>query len=105
MLSTFFLAVIGWIVFRADSIGQAWDYLRAICDRSLFTSPDASGVTGVTFGIVIMLVAEWVQRNREHALDLSTVKPAFVRYVIYLSVLFLTFAFGGHAENFIYFQF
>ena len=52
-----------------------------------------------------MLVAEWLQRKREQALDLSAVKPSVVRYAIYLSVLFLTFAFGGHAENFIYFQF
>ena len=27
------------------------------------------------------------------------------RYAIYLCVLFLVFAFGGHSENFIYFQF
>ena len=105
MLLTFFLVVFGWIIFRADSIGQAWDYLRCMCDRSLFSAPDAPGVTGVTLGIVIMLVAEWLQRKREQALDLTAVKPAVVRYAIYLSVLFLTFAFGGHTENFIYFQF
>ena len=105
MLWTFLLAVIGWIIFRAASIGQAWDYLKGIFDRSLFSVPDAPGITGVCLGICIMLVAEWLQRKREHALDLSAVKPAAVRYAIYLGVLFLTFAFGGHAENFIYFQF
>ena len=105
MLWTFLLAVIGWIIFRAVSIGQAWDYLKGIFDRSLFSAPEAPGITGVCLGIGIMLVAEWLQRKREHALDLSAVKPAAVRYAIYLGVLFLTFAFGGHAENFIYFQF
>ena len=105
MLSTSLLAVIGWIIFRADSIGQAWDYVKGIFDRSLFSAPDAPGITGVCLGIGIMLVAEWLQRKREHALDLSAVKPAAVRYAIYLGVLFLTFAFGGHTENFIYFQF
>lgn len=105
MLLTFFLATIGWIIFRADSIGQAWDYLRGMCSMSLFSWPDVSGVTGFSVAIVIMLVVEWLMRNKEHGMDLSGVKSGLVRIVVYLAVLFLTFAFGGHAVNFIYFQF
>lgn len=105
MLLTFFLAVVGWIIFRADSIAQAWSYMQGVIDKSLFTVPDAPGITGVSLGIAVMLVVEWLQRKREYALDLATVKPAVFRYAIYLGVLFLTFAFGGHTENFIYFQF
>ena len=105
LLLTFFLVVIGWIIFRADSIGQAWDYIRSISTRSLFSMPDAPGVTGVSLGIVILLVVEWLQRRREHGLDLSGMKVAVLRYAVYLCVLFLMFAFGGHSENFIYFQF
>lgn len=67
--------------------------------------PDAPGVTGVSLGIVILLVVEWLQRRREHGLDLSGMKVAVLRYAVYLCVLFLMFAFGGHSENFIYFQF
>lgn len=105
MLLTFFLAVVGWIIFRADSIAQAWSYMQGVIDKSLFTVPDAPGITGVSLGIAVMLVVEWLQRKREYALDLATVKPSVFRYAIYLGVLFLTFAFGGHTENFIYFQF
>ena len=105
LLLTFFLVVIGWIIFRADSIGQAWDYIRSIFTRTLFSMPDAPGVTGVSLGIVILLVVEWLQRRREHGLDLSGMKVAVLRYAVYLCVLFLMFAFGGHSENFIYFQF
>ena len=105
MLLTFALAVIGWIIFKADSIGQAWDYMGGICSQSLFTRPDASGVTGFSFAIVIMLLVEWVQRSKEHGLDLSGVRSGAVRYAVYLAVLFMTFALGGQAENFIYFQF
>ena len=79
--------------------------MQGVIDKSLFTMPDAPGITGVCLGIAVMLVVEWLQRKREHALDLATVKPAPFRYAIYLGVLFLTFAFGGHTENFIYFQF
>jgi D-alanyl-lipoteichoic acid acyltransferase DltB (MBOAT superfamily) len=105
MLLTFFLATVGWIIFKADSIGQAWNYLKGICSTSLFSRPDASGVTGFAVAIVIMLLVEWFQRDKEHGFDLSGIKWGVVRYAAYLAVLFLTFAFGGHAVNFIYFQF
>ena len=105
MLLTFFLATVGWIIFKADSIGQAWNYLKGICSASLFSHPDASGVTGFAVAIVIMLLVEWFQRDKEHGFDLSGIKWGVVRYAAYLVVLFLTFAFGGHAVNFIYFQF
>ena len=105
MLLTFILATIGWIIFRADSIGQAWDYMRGLCSASLFSRPDASGVTGFCFAIAVMLLVEWLLRDREHGLDLSGIKSGAVRIVAYLAVLFMVFALGGHAVNFIYFQF
>lgn len=105
MLLTFFLATVGWIIFKADSIGQAWNYMKGICSTSLFSSPDASGVTGFAVAIVVMLLVEWFQRDKEHGFDLSGIKWGVVRYAAYLAVLFLAFAFGGHAVNFIYFQF
>lgn len=105
MLLTFFLATVGWIIFKADSIGQAWNYMKGICSTSLFSSPGASGVTGFTAAIFIMLLVEWLQRDKEHGFDLSGIKVGLVRYAAYLAVLFMTFAFGGHAVNFIYFQF
>ena len=105
MLLTFFLATVGWIIFRADSIGQAWNYMRGICSSSLFSHPDASGVTGFSLAICVMLLVEWFQRDKEHGLDLSGIKTGVVRYAAYLAVLFMTFALGGHTVNFIYFQF
>ena len=105
MLLTFFLATVGWIIFKADSIGQAWNYLKGIRSTSLFSRPDASGVTGFAVAIVIMLLVEWLQRDKDHGFDLSGIKRGVIRYAAYLAVLFLTFALGGHAVNFIYFQF
>ncbi len=105
MLLTFFLVVIGWIIFRVDSIGQAWDYIGHIFDSSLFTRPDAAGVTGFTLAIVLMTVAEWLQRKREHALDLRTLRLPVLRFALDAAVVFLVIVLGGHSENFIYFQF
>ena len=39
MILTFFLAVFGWIIFRADSIGQAREYVCGMANKSLITSP------------------------------------------------------------------
>ena len=105
MLLTFFLVVIGWIIFRAESIGQAWAYIGHMCTSSILSAPDAPGVTGFSVAIVLMLVVEWVQRDKPHALDLTNIQSCVLRYVIYVFVLFLTFSLGGRAENFIYFQF
>ena len=105
MLLTFFLVLIGWIIFRAESIGQAWDYICGICNASLFTLPELTGYTALVFNMLFLLAVEWVQRKKEFVLDLSEMKNGIMRWSIYLVILFGIFAFGGHATNFIYFQF
>jgi D-alanyl-lipoteichoic acid acyltransferase DltB (MBOAT superfamily) len=105
MLLTFLLVVFGWIIFRADSITDAWCYVQRIFTQGLFTRPDASGITGFTLCICVMLVVEWLQRKREHPFELSGVKPAILRYSFYLAAILAILTFGGHTENFIYFQF
>ena len=105
MMLTFLLVLFGWIIFRSETIGDAWLYARGIFDRNVFSIPDAHGVTGFSLAICIMVVLEWIQRKKEHALDLSTINNGALRYATYLAVLFLIYTLGGHAENFIYFQF
>ena len=105
MLLTFLFAVIGWIIFRADSIGQAWEYFQGICSKSLFARPEISGYNSLLLSIVVMIVVEWLQRDRQFCLDLSFVKKWYLRWPVYLVLLLVIFAFGGHTVNFIYFQF
>lgn len=105
MLLTFFLAVFGWIIFRAESIGQAWEYVCGICNVSLFTTPKAKGISALVMNILILLSVEWVQREKMHGLEVSAIKNGMVRGLVYLGVLLLLFAFGGQTTDFIYFQF
>ncbi len=108
MILTFFLAVIGWIIFRAESIGQAWEYVCGICDKSLFSVPwlmNQHYYLPVLISIIILVITEWLQRGKENALDLSLIKPHCIKYAIYYIILVVLFWFGGHAETFIYFQF
>jgi hypothetical protein len=52
-----------------------------------------------------MLVVEWLQRNKEHAFDLSGIKSHVLKFGIYYVMVAALFWFGGRAESFIYFQF
>ena len=104
MLLTFALAVFGWIIFRAENIGQVGEMIHNICNSSLLSMPDASGNSALLLNIMILIIVEWVARVRNHGLDIKHLHPV-VRYAIYVGVLFLLFAFGGQTANFIYFQF
>jgi D-alanyl-lipoteichoic acid acyltransferase DltB (MBOAT superfamily) len=108
MLMTFFLAVIGWVVFRANTIEEAWNYLCGLFDKSVFSVPWLDSrhyYLPVLICIVIMLVVEWLQRDKEHAFDLSGIKSHVLKFGIYYVMVVALFWFGGHAESFIYFQF
>ena len=108
MSITFMLVVIGWILFRADSIEQALGYLLGIFNKSLFTAPWLhlrSYYLPVLLSILVLLIVEWVQRGKEHAFDLRGIKSHVLKYFIYLLVVIALFWLGGQAETFIYFQF
>ena len=108
MILTFFLAVIGWIIFRAETLTQAWQYLSR-----MFTTPlEGNSVNSLKytfFFVVIMLLAEWMQRDKQHALEFvnseGILKYRVVRWSIYISVLMMTLVFAGEQSQFIYFQF
>ena len=104
MLLTFALAVIGWIIFRTENIGQVGEYLAAMCNNSIFSMPDTGGINALLMNIVIMLCVEWLMRTKQHGLEIKHWHP-ILRYVTYLGLLFVLFAFSGHTVNFIYFQF
>lgn len=103
MLLTFLLAMIGWVLFRSETIGQAWDFLRGMFSRTLFTVPSIPLRT--LLFVAIMLVVEWVQRKKEHGFVMNGVKSSVLRYACYLAVLVVIFGFGVFNETFIYFQF
>ena len=106
---TFLLVVIGWIFFRAESIGQAFEYLGGIADMSLFTVPYmrafVSQFLPMFVSIAILMVMEWIQRDKQHGLQLSCKIPMPVRYLIYLLFIFLIHRYQGGSSTFIYFQF
>ena len=104
LFMTFVLVVFGWIIFRSESMEQAWVICKRVLSPSILSIPEMSGITGFSIAICIMLVVEWIQRDKPHPLDLRI--PWWpVRAVAYFSIFFLILSLGGHSENFIYFQF
>jgi len=105
ILLTFMLAVVGWIIFRATSISEAWSIMKGICDMSLFSLPMIIvGVKRTLFFIAVMLLVEWIDRDKEHALNLSGL-PQWARFIVLYGVILVMLEFMGHSQSFIYFQF
>ncbi len=108
ILLTFFLVVIGWIIFRAESMSQAFTYLSRMFS-SPFEGMSVGSLKYTFFFVFLMLVAEWFQRDKQHALELvkcqGFLKYRIVRWSLYMSILLVTLVFAGEQSQFIYFQF
>ena len=109
MLLTFALVVIGWIFFRAETITDAWYYISGLCRKDIFR---ASYRFFLFYGncagwsVLAMLIVEWLQRNKEHGLDIGNIKYGWLRIAIYYAVIAIIAYFGNFSGNqFIYFKF
>lgn len=106
MLLTFFLAVIGWIIFRAESIGQAWEYVCGVFSQSLFSVPIMIvGLKKTLFFTAVMLIAEWFSRQKDFALQFGKQTPAWLKITVCYVVIIVMLQFAAHSQSFIYFQF
>ena len=104
---TFFLAVIGWIIFRAETMSQAIDFMRAMVSNRFFDSSALPGMNYLGFGLALLAI-EWLQRGKQHALQFSDIKPfnyRIVRWGIYYCILLVIGKYAGTTQTFIYFQF
>lgn len=107
---TFFWVMIAWVFFKSETIEGAFLYLENMFSTSLFKFPDGSlnwnVLRSIIPGVLIMLVMEWIQRNKEHGLDLFCIPNIFVRWSIYVIIVFTigSMSFIGGTE-FLYFKF
>ena len=104
-LLTFALVTIGWIIFRAESIEQACEYMLGICTPSLFSLPFLYvGTTKAAFFVFLMLLVEWLFREKRFILDFSGI-PRWIPIVTSYSLILIILEFAAHSQSFIYFQF
>lgn len=105
MLLTFLLVTIGLIIFRAENIEQAFEYIGGICDLSLFSVPlIVTGVKKTLLAIAILFVFDWLMRMKQHSLQI-TIKYRSVRWLVYYAIIFVVLEFGANSQSFIYFNF
>ena len=104
---TFILTVIGWIIFRAETMGQAVGYLSAMVKNKFFDTSMLQGKEYLCFGLLLLLI-EWLQRDKQHALQFPNIKPfnyRLIRWGIYYFILGIIAKYSGDSQTFIYFQF
>ena len=110
MLLTFCIVVIGWIIFRAESITQAWEYICGMFNASLFNTPNFESEIYWIFLIIsltAMFIIEWLNRKNSHGLYVTSGYTS-VRLIVYLLIwyaIYTSLLLSGHTETFIYFQF
>ena len=106
IVMTFLLTSFAWIFFRADSINHAFQYISRMFTQNLFSFPSiAIKQTSVLFLILILIIVEWFQREKPHALEISN-SSNWIRTSIYVAVISIIFLFAPiKPSTFIYFQF
>ncbi len=110
MMITFSWIVLSWIIFRAENINHAFNYLSTIFSNSLFEIPEFTGMKhGLTTIILILffIVVEWIGRNDQYAIESIGLKwNRFYRWSWYSFILFVIGIYMHTYETpFIYFQF
>jgi alginate O-acetyltransferase complex protein AlgI len=104
MLGTFTLVMLTLVIFRSDTIGQAYHYLISLFSLSMFTRPGLH-LNPLVF-IVVMFIVEWFQRDKEHGLQISGIQRPAYKLVIYYSLLFTILVWGNFGvREFIYAKF
>ena len=105
MTLTFFLAVVGWIIFRAESMTQAVGYLSCMLSNPFWGEKTFATIIISCFSF---LLVEWLQRDKQHALQIPSkgiFRYAIFRYLLYTTIVCLIFFYTGKVQTFIYFQF
>lgn len=113
MAKTFTLVMLTFVIFKATSVTEAFDFYKHLGSKSLLELPVLNGVSLLYFGsilgyILLMLVMEWKAKTSEHALEhLGTNQPRIVRWLFYVLLLLVIYYFSSAVSNqdFIYLQF
>jgi len=107
LLLTFSLAIVGWIIFRAASMSQVFDFFGALISNPFIQLSAIHGRKPLIM-CLLLLIIEWFQRDKQHALQFSEsgiFRYRLFRWGVYYMLIALIVAFAGSSQEFIYFQF
>ncbi|MEL7219907.1 MAG: MBOAT family O-acyltransferase [Bacteroidota bacterium] len=105
MTKTFLIFLLIGVFFRIDTVYNGVLYLLEIFSLSFFSLPVWPDKY-VGIGIGVLLVIEWLQREKEHGLELDTQKtPLLLRWGLYIFLILFTLTYAAPSKTFVYFQF
>lgn len=107
MTITFCFVVIGWIIFRSENIYQAFHFISNIVTHSFIGIEFIDGRKWIIAGFIVLFI-EWLQQNKNHALEFPTqniFQYRIARWCVYYLLIFLITNYAGSSQTFIYFQF
>lgn len=102
---TFLLVAIGWILFRSDSLSDAWTYICHMFTRWNVHTPVEGKASFIW--IAVLLVAEWFSRHKESPLSFEghgLMRYRIARWTAYWLIVVCIILFY-RLQSFIYFQF
>ena len=105
IVSTFCIVMFTWIIFRAENISQAYNYVFRIFQFVPSGSDLPNKSIEVAFYILFLWIVEWIQREKEYGLQIQSIKSKPLRIAIYTFLLVFIQMTMGESNTFIYFQF
>ncbi len=73
IISTFILVMIGWVIFRAENIKEAYQYIIYMFTKWQPSSLEY-GVKCIQY-IAILIIIEWINRRKMHGLEINIKYP------------------------------
>jgi D-alanyl-lipoteichoic acid acyltransferase DltB (MBOAT superfamily) len=102
---TFFIIMLSFVIFRAETVTHAWQIFSKIFTSSSFSIPEIRP-TYLGILVFIFMLIEWLGRNNQFAIEKKAFKtPRSVRLAFYYIIILTIFLFSRDDKNFIYFQF
>ena len=109
VIKTFGLVMLTFVVFRTATITETFQYYKILFSQSLFSMPVLTNnliIVKAFLFILLMMLTEWLQREKEHGLALDHFSYPVVRSSIYCLLIFMIIWLGASSANqFIYFNF
>ena len=104
MATTFALVLLGSPLFRCQSLGDVGQYYASLFTNGIIHGGPKYG-HGLLTLIVLLFAVEWIQRKKEHPLQIDAIPWRWVRWSIYYGLLVLIFFYYISTTQFLYFQF
>ncbi|MFY0594216.1 MBOAT family O-acyltransferase [Roseivirga sp.] len=105
IIRTFLIFTVINVIFRIDTVDNGLSFMMEMFSVSFFNTPYLPDAA-VPVGCMILFNVEWLQRNKNHGLEMSSQKTHFaVRWGIYFTLILIILFFAAPGSQFFYFQF